>query len=133
VSCYSQLHLQRINSIIMSDLQCSIRQGVNPKLTDPSESEERWYHTLRARKTSRRLELFLLFLASIIATNCLIIFSSPESLSLTIDFTALITSGAAFFISATTTLWAQVRKYAARMVMRWIGYVVRSRSYLGLL
>jgi len=98
--------------LLCRDLQCSIRQGVNPKLTDPPESDERWYHPLRARKTSRRLELFLLILASIIATNCLIIFSSPESLSLTIDLTALITSGAAFFLSATTTLWAQVRKYA---------------------
>jgi hypothetical protein len=97
----------------MSDLQCSIRQGVNPKLADPPESDERWYHPLRVRKTSRRLELFLLILASIIGTNCLIIFSSPESLSLTIDLTALITSGAAFFLSATTTLWAQVSKWHA--------------------
>lgn len=75
------------------------------------EAKNKLYYSFKVLSRSRKNKFLLLTLAFILAVNSLIIFNSPDLRPVMIDFTAVVTSAAAFFFSGITTFWKYFKKF----------------------
>jgi hypothetical protein len=74
------------------------------------QTKNKLFYSLKPLIKSHKGILILLTLSCVVAVNALIIFSSPDSTSVAIDLTAVLTSGAALFISVVSTLLKYISK-----------------------
>jgi hypothetical protein len=80
-------------------------------LTITPAARNKLYHTFSLVAKSRKRQLICMAFACLVVMNILMVFSSPEVRPVMIDLTAVLTSGAAFFISGTVTLISYLGKH----------------------
>ncbi len=84
-------------------------------MTEDIEPKRRAYHSIQLQTKTRKTKLILLTLVCAVVTNSLVVFSSGDSLSIMIDLTAVLTSGAALFVSASSLFLIYFRKNESKV------------------